>query len=87
MRGPTFIMTPTSFSTSNDTNDLPLPNLRALIDRHGTLAVGFAYLRAALMRKARPPDVAEALSDHILRDIGLMPRSPEAKTGRRGWDF
>ena len=81
MRSPTCIM------TLNDTNDLPLPSLRDLIDRHGTLAVGFAYLRAALMRRSRPPDPAGALSDHILRDIGLMPRSPEARHGRRGWDF
>ena len=74
--------------TLNDTNDLPLLNLRALIDRHGTLAVGFAYLRAALMRKSRPPDgAAEGLSDHLLRDIGLSPRIPTAKSDRRGWDF
>ena len=90
-RGPTFIMTPTSFvplPTSfvplNDTNDLPLPNLRALIDHHGTFAVGFAYLRAALMRKPRPPDdLAEMLSDHLLRDIGLTPGTPEARLCRR----
>ena len=88
MRGPTITM------TLNDTNDLGLPNLSALptlqtlIARHGTLAVGFAYLRAALIRKPRPPDsVAAGLSDHLLRDIGLNPRSPEARTGRRGWDF
>ena len=82
MRGPTHIM------TLNDTNDLPLPNLRALIDRHGTLAVGFAYLRAALMRKSRPPDgVAEVLSDQLLHDIGLTPRTPQTRQGRQGWDF
>lgn len=87
MCSPTYNMTPTSFVPPHDTNDLPLPNLRELIDRHGTLAVGFAYLRAALMRKARPPDVAATLSDHILRDIGLMPRTPTIKTDRRGWDM
>jgi hypothetical protein len=74
--------------TLNDSNDLPLPNLQALILRHGTLAVGFAYLRAALIRKPRPPDaVATVLSDHILRDIGLMPRVPTAKADRQGWDL
>lgn len=45
MRGPIVTM------TLNDSNDLPLPNLRALIDRHGTFAVGYAYLRAALARR------------------------------------
>jgi hypothetical protein len=57
---------------------LPLPSLRALIDQHGTTAVGWAYLRAALARRKHPPDVAMAnLSPHLLRDIGL---------DRRGWE-
>lgn len=63
--------------TLNETG-LPLPSLRALIDQHGTLAVGWAYLRAALARRKHPPDVEEArLSPHLRRDIGL---------DRRGWD-
>lgn len=74
--------------TLNETNDLALPNLQALIDRHGALRVGLAYLRAALARKPRPPDhPAEVLSDHLLRDIGLNSRGPAAKADRRGWDF
>ena len=69
--------------TLNDTNDLPLPRLQDLIARHGALAVGFAYLRAALARKTHPPDLAaEMLSDHLLRDIGLQDRrSP----GQSNW--
>ncbi len=63
--------------TLNETQ-LPLPSLRALIDQHGALAVGFAFLRAALARKKHPPDLAfESLSPHLRRDIGL---------DRRGWD-
>jgi hypothetical protein len=82
MGGPIFIM------TLNETNDLPLPNLRALIDQHGSLAVGFAYLRAALMRNPRPPDnLANRLSDHLLRDIGLVTRTPSSKADRQGWNF
>ncbi|NBZ88658.1 hypothetical protein [Stagnihabitans tardus] len=58
--------------------DLPLPSLRALIDQHGTLSVGWAYLRAALARRKHPPDLrAETLSLHIRRDIGL---------DRTGWE-
>ncbi len=75
--------------TLNDINDLPLPNLQALIARHGTIAVGLAYLRAALTRRSHPPDqsASEILSDHLLRDIGLPTRERTAKTGRNGWDF
>ena len=73
--------------TLNDTNDLPLPSLQDLIARHGALAVGFAYVRAALTRKKHPPDLpAHVLSDHLLRDIGLMRAHPTAQD-RRGWDF
>ena len=56
---------------------LALPSLRALIDQHGTLAVGWAYLRAALARRKHPPDLTGTLSPHLLRDIGL---------DRRGWE-
>ncbi|MBI1171797.1 hypothetical protein GC209_10360 [bacterium] len=74
--------------TLNETNDLPLPSLRALIDRHGALSVGAAYLRAALARRKHPPDArADVLSDHLLRDIGLQPRSYLRKRGREGWDM
>lgn len=74
--------------TLNETTDLPLPSLRALIDRHGSLAVGLAYLRAALGRKARPPDARAALlSDHMRRDIGLPPMAPLRRPERRGWDI
>ena len=63
--------------TLDDPNDLPLPNLRLLVARHGALAVGWAYLRAALARKQHPPDMPlSPLSDHIRRDIGLGP-APE----------
>lgn len=73
--------------TLNDTNDLPLPSLQDLIDRHGALAVGLAYLRAALARRKHPPDLAaDLLSDHILRDIGLTP-TQHTSQNRRGWDF
>lgn len=69
--------------TLNDTNDLPLPSLQALIDRHGALTVGFAYLRATFARLTHPPDRGVSdLSDHILRDIGMPPQNE-----RRGWDF
>lgn len=72
--------------TLNDTSDLPLPNLQDLIARHGTLAVGVAYLRAALARRKHPPDLGvEVLSAHLLRDIGLTP--PGNRQDRRGWDF
>ncbi len=59
--------------TLDDPNALPLPDLRLLIARHGALAVGWAYLRAALARKRHPPDHSRPLSDHIRRDIGLGP--------------
>jgi hypothetical protein len=63
--------------TLNET-DLPLPSLRALIDQHGTMAVGWAYLRAALARRKHPPDLwVDSLSPHMKRDIGL---------DRRGWE-
>ena len=60
--------------TLDDPNDLPLPDLRLLVAHHGALAVGWAYLRAALARKQHPPDLPLAvLSDHLRRDIGLGP--------------
>ncbi|MGV8987488.1 MAG: hypothetical protein ACOH2H_14545 [Cypionkella sp.] len=74
--------------TLNDTNDLPLLNLQALIARHGTLSVGFAYLRAALARRPHPPDIdVEFLSDHLLRDLGIESWRPMNKSGRQGWDI
>lgn len=77
---------PNIMMTLNDSKDLPLPSLQALIARHGVLAVGFAYLRAAITRRKHPPDrPVTDLSDHILRDIGLRPR-PSRSAGR-GWDF
>jgi hypothetical protein len=49
-------------------------SLQALIQRHGVLAVGAAYLRAALARRKHPPDRgAWVLNDRLRRDIGLPP--------------
>jgi hypothetical protein len=77
---------PNIIMTLNESHDLPLPSLQALIARHGVLAVGYAYLRAAITRRKHPPDrPAVDLSDHIRRDIGLGPR-PQRMQGR-GWDF
>jgi hypothetical protein len=60
--------------THEETPLRPLPNLQALIERHGVLAVGAAYLRAALTRRKHPPDLAEMnLSAHLRRDLGLPP--------------
>lgn len=74
--------------TLNDTNDLALPSLQALIARHGTLSVGVANLRAALFRRKHPPDaIVVGLSDHLRRDIGLLPQPFVPKRERQGWDF
>lgn len=70
--------------TYDETNTLPLPSLKALVERHGALAVGLAYLRAALARRKHPPDIAAQeiplgdLSLHLRRDLGLPPFSGRA---------
>jgi len=52
----------------------PLPNLQALIEQHGVLPVGAAFLRAALARRKHPPDMQpKDLSLHLRRDLGLPP--------------
>lgn len=74
--------------TLNEPDDLALPSLQALFARHGTLSVGVAYLRAALSRRKHPPDAAVmGLSDHLRRDIGLLPLSGARKSERQGWDL
>lgn len=61
-----------------------LPGLTDLIETHGRLAVGFAYLRAALARRKHPPDLNDALwlSPHLRRDLGLPPHLRGDWTGR-----
>lgn len=60
--------------TYDETTPRPLPNLQALIARHGRLSVGIAYLRAALARRKHPPDLGQLwLSPHLRRDLGLPP--------------
>jgi hypothetical protein len=60
--------------TYDETTSRPLPNLQSLIERHGVLAVGAAFLRAALVRRKHPPDIhLRDLTLHLRRDIGLPP--------------
>ncbi len=49
--------------------------IQSIVESHGAWRVLRAALAAALWRKRPPPfDDAEALSDHMRRDIGLLPR-------------
>ncbi|GIT90022.1 hypothetical protein JANAI62_04950 [Jannaschia pagri] len=55
--------------------------LDAAIALHGPRYVLMAAMRAMLRPRARPPDTTppvkvDHISDHIRRDIGLMPRGP-----------
>ena len=60
--------------TCDEAHPRPLTNLQALIEQHGVLVVGGAFLRAALARKTHPPDLrVQALSLHLRRDLGLPP--------------
>jgi hypothetical protein len=60
--------------TYDESQLAPLPGLTALIERHGRLAVGLAFLRAALARRRHPPDLDMLwLSPHLRRDLGLPP--------------
>ena len=53
----------------------PLASIEALILRHGAIAIGLAYLRAALVRRNHPPNARDIwISDHMRGDIGLGPR-------------
>ncbi|WP_062563742.1 DUF1127 domain-containing protein [Paracoccus aminovorans] len=61
-----------TLSDLRSTRDLRLP-LDELIQTHGLGRVALALMRAALRPgRGRPPPVS-ALSDHLLRDIGLEP--------------
>lgn len=54
--------------------------MQRLLDRHGTMPVLWALIRALLMprrRRPRPPDPYH-LSPHLRRDIGLPPHDPIA---------
>ena len=60
--------------TYDETCPRPLPNLQALIEQHGVLPVGAAFLRAALARRKHPPDRhLRDLTLHMRRDLGLPP--------------
>jgi hypothetical protein len=51
----------------------PLASIEALVMRHGAIAIGLAYLRATLAKRARPGRDLW-ISDHMRRDIGLSPK-------------
>ena len=60
--------------TYDETTPRPLPGLQRMIEQHGVLAVGAAFLRAALVRQTHPPDLRlHELSLHLRRDLGLPP--------------
>ena len=60
--------------TYDETTSRPLPGLQLMIEQHGVLAVGTAFLRAALARRKHPPDQdILGLSLHLRRDMGLPP--------------
>ena len=60
--------------TYDETSARPLPGLQLMIERHGVLAVGAAFLRAALARRKHPPDLQlRDLTLHMRRDLGLPP--------------
>ena len=45
-----------------------------MIERHGVLTVGGAFLRAALAQRKHPPDLQlRDLTSHLRRDLGLPP--------------
>jgi len=71
-------------------NAIPVDNrppdiaVRDLIDRHGLRPILIAVLGLALHRGHDPaPRRAEALSDHLRRDIGL----PPATERRQYWEL
>ena len=69
--------------TLSSTNP-PIPDLAALIDRHGAARVFGALARAVLARRTarrRARLDADALSDHLRRDLGL----PPATAAPRPW--
>ena len=62
--------------TYDDMKPAVRDGMQNLIESHGLLAVGLAFLRAALARKKHPPDLMEGslwLSPHLRRDMGLPP--------------
>lgn len=60
--------------TLNETSPAPLAGLTLMIERHGTLTVALAFLRAALTPRPRVLPVEGAgLSPHLRRDLGLPP--------------
>lgn len=60
--------------TFDEATPAPLAGLTTMIERHGRLAVGLAFLRAALARRKHPPDLDLLwLSPHLRRDLGLPP--------------
>ena len=60
--------------TYEETSTRPLPGLQRMIEQHGVLAVGAAFLHAALARRKHPPDlVLRDLTPHLRRDLGLPP--------------
>jgi hypothetical protein len=60
--------------TYHEATSRPLTNLQALIEQHGVLAVGGAFLCAALARNTHPADLrVPGLSLHLRRDLGLPP--------------
>ena len=60
--------------TYDEAKSRPLPGLQALIEQHGVLVVGAAFLRAALAQRKHPPDLKmRDLTPHLRRDLGLPP--------------
>ncbi len=60
--------------TFDDATPRPRVDLQRMIEQHGVLAVGTAFLRVALARRKHPPDLAlRGLSPHLRRDLGLPP--------------
>ena len=60
--------------TYDETNARPLRSLQLMIERHGVLTVGGAFLRAALAQRKHPPDLQlRDLTSHLRRDLGLPP--------------
>lgn len=60
--------------TFDEATPRPLAGLQRMIEQHGVLAVGAAFLRAALAQRKHPPDLAlRDLSLHLRRDLGLPP--------------
>ena len=60
--------------TYDEASPRPLTGLQKMIEQHGVLAVGTAFLRAALAQRKHPPDMRmQDLSPHLRRDLGLPP--------------